>query len=464
MVTKAIVEEIVDKYRIKVRIPILDRTSSSSIHTSTENLNTATICTLTHCDPNMRPGDIVFVAVDDRDEVVILGWLYREKQTESFCDLSLSELKVNRSVELPSETTIGQISSSELSTLKGVNTNIQEQIDLLKSQVTNLYNTTSVTDERVERLISQISTASKDIVTLQSSVATKAEKAELTELATEVNTVNTGLNTLQSSVSNKADKSEFTTLNSKVTTLNSDLTTIQSDIDTLQSNLTKMQSSLNTVQSSLNTVQSNLTTLQSSISTKAEKSDLTNLASKTYVQQKITEAQLSSGTSSGSGTETDTGTSSGTGSGNTSTSSTPPASSVLTYTKGVSTSLSTNFESTEFDCKCDESNCTITLIDQKLVWYLQKIRDHFNSPVYINSAYRCPTHNADVGGVTNSKHTQGLAADIRINDVEPLTIAQYAEDLGILGIGWYSTFVHVDTRTTKSFWKDSSQTYMSTFK
>ena len=56
-----------------------------------------------------------------------------------------------------------------------------------------------------------------------------------------------------------------------------------------------------------------------------------------------------------------------------------------------------------------------------------------------------------------------MAADIRIKGVAPEAIAAYAETIGAKGIGLYSTFVHVDTRRTKSFWRGNNQEYISSF-
>ena len=137
------------------------------------------------------------------------------------------------------------------------------------------------------------------------------------------------------------------------------------------------------------------------------------------------------------------------------------------YAKGVVTGLSTNFKSTEFDCH-GNGCCTETIIDNKLVEYLQKIRDHFGKSVHVSSAYRCPVHNKNIGSGTGSYHVKGKAADIYINGVTPAEIAKYAESIGILGIGLYETssdghFVHVDTRTTKAFWYGQAQKPMTTF-
>ena len=121
------------------------------------------------------------------------------------------------------------------------------------------------------------------------------------------------------------------------------------------------------------------------------------------------------------------------------------------YKKGVSIQLSKNFKSTEFDCKCGKG-CNITLIDSKLVTQLQKIRNHFNKPVVINSGFRCASHNRRVGGASSSQHLYGRAADIVVKGVKPSIVADYCETLGFGGIGRYSTFTHVDTRGKKARW------------
>lgn len=133
------------------------------------------------------------------------------------------------------------------------------------------------------------------------------------------------------------------------------------------------------------------------------------------------------------------------------------------YIKGKKTQLSPNFESTEFDCNCKNKTCTTTEIDPKLVEYLQKIRNYFGKAVTINSAYRCDKHNKSVGGASQSKHKYGQAADIKVSGIKPLKVAQYAEFIGVKGIGQYSNFVHIDTRTNKFFWYGNEQSSRSTF-
>ena len=138
-----------------------------------------------------------------------------------------------------------------------------------------------------------------------------------------------------------------------------------------------------------------------------------------------------------------------------------------TFPKGSNTKLSTNFTTGDFDCH-GSGCCKQTIVNEELVKLLQNIRTHFNAPVTVTSGYRCATHNKNVGGATGSRHTKGDAADIVVKGVAPRTVAQYAESIGIKGIGLYETqsdgyFVHIDTRDYKSFWYGQAQKSMTTF-
>ena len=141
---------------------------------------------------------------------------------------------------------------------------------------------------------------------------------------------------------------------------------------------------------------------------------------------------------------------------------------VKSYKRKASTKLSKNFKVKEFSCKGKSCGCTETLIDDQLVEYLQKIRDHFGKTVTITSGHRCATHNRSVRGATSSRHIKGQACDIKVKDVAPREVAKYAESIGCLGIGLYETandgyFTHIDTRTTKSFWYGQTQAKRTSF-
>lgn len=136
--------------------------------------------------------------------------------------------------------------------------------------------------------------------------------------------------------------------------------------------------------------------------------------------------------------------------------------SVRTYKKTSCEKISRDFSVNEFACKGD-SCCKTVKIDDKLITVLQKIRTHFDKPVIINSAYRCSKHNKNVGGASKSNHLKGKAADIVVKGVEPKEVAKYAEHIGVLGIGLYDNFVHIDTRSVKTFWYGHEQAYRYTF-
>ena len=140
---------------------------------------------------------------------------------------------------------------------------------------------------------------------------------------------------------------------------------------------------------------------------------------------------------------------------------------MIEFKKGNSAQISKNFQYKEFDCH-GSGCCSTTIIDEKLVEYVQRIREHFGKPVTITSPYRCEVHNRRVGGGTKSYHMQGKAADIVVQGVSSREVAKYAESIGILGIGLYETsadgyFTHIDTRTTKTFWYGQKEQPRTTF-
>lgn len=110
--------------------------------------------------------------------------------------------------------------------------------------------------------------------------------------------------------------------------------------------------------------------------------------------------------------------------------------------------VSEHFEAKEFACK---DGSVELLLCTELLEALEKIRNHFKSPCTINSGYRTPSWNAKVGGAGNSYHCKGMAADIRVKNVTPKKIAEYASEImeNHGGVILYTNFVHVDVREHK---------------
>jgi uncharacterized protein YcbK (DUF882 family) len=81
----------------------------------------------------------------------------------------------------------------------------------------------------------------------------------------------------------------------------------------------------------------------------------------------------------------------------------------------------------------------------------ERIRDLYEKPIIILSAFRTPEHNRKIGGARNSLHLEGMALDLR----PPKGIStkrfyedirDYAKFIRVQGIGRYNTFVHIDIR------------------
>ena len=115
------------------------------------------------------------------------------------------------------------------------------------------------------------------------------------------------------------------------------------------------------------------------------------------------------------------------------------------------------FTRSEFKCKCGGRYCDgyPAEIDMNMVKIADKIREKIGKPITINSGLRCKTHNANVGGVSNSQHLYGTAADLGCPiGCTPSQVASIAEEImgNTGGIGIYSWGIHIDTRSTKSRW------------
>lgn len=125
------------------------------------------------------------------------------------------------------------------------------------------------------------------------------------------------------------------------------------------------------------------------------------------------------------------------------------------YKKGTSVQLSENFWSKEFDCKCRNPLCEVTLIDDDLVGRLQAIRKKIQRAINIDSGYRCQRYQDQLkkqGWETStgiSSHQYGLAADFWITGCTGEELAKLAEDVGFEAIGVAEWWIHADLRSGK---------------
>lgn len=116
----------------------------------------------------------------------------------------------------------------------------------------------------------------------------------------------------------------------------------------------------------------------------------------------------------------------------------------IMYIKAGYGKVSEHFKASEFQCK---DKTTGMLIATELIEVLEKIRNHFNAPVIINSGYRTPSWNSKVNGSGNSYHCKGMAADIVVKGHNSEEVAKYADSIMEQGgVIRYTNFTHIDIR------------------
>jgi len=88
-----------------------------------------------------------------------------------------------------------------------------------------------------------------------------------------------------------------------------------------------------------------------------------------------------------------------------------------------------HFTRAEFKCQCGGKYCNGYPAEpsETLLRAAEDIRGQIGKPMIITSGLRCPTHNAEVGGVSNSRHISGKAMDFYATGMtaaQLLTVAQ----------------------------------------
>ena len=114
--------------------------------------------------------------------------------------------------------------------------------------------------------------------------------------------------------------------------------------------------------------------------------------------------------------------------------------------------LSAHFSKAELACHC----CGQLKIETSLIEALEQLRALAGKPILVHDGYRCPKHNQQVGGVSDSEHTRGMAADISVPDLSLQAMYELALQVPTFfngGIGVYdSCFLHLDVRSHQARW------------
>ena len=116
--------------------------------------------------------------------------------------------------------------------------------------------------------------------------------------------------------------------------------------------------------------------------------------------------------------------------------------------------LSKNFRLSEF--RPGKHSYEYIRLAPSLIKALEEIRTRTGRPVTVTSGYRPPDYNREVGGVSNSTHVDGLAADIYCDGLSTAQLYDICEQvIGKRGgVGYYpkSGFIHVDLRGYEARW------------
>ena len=114
--------------------------------------------------------------------------------------------------------------------------------------------------------------------------------------------------------------------------------------------------------------------------------------------------------------------------------------------------LSEHFSKSEMACHC----CGQLKIESGLLAALEQLRTLAGAEIIVHDGYRCAAHNQKVGGVTDSEHTRGMAADIAIARFTLQQMYELALQVPTFlngGIGVYDGgFLHVDIRSHQARW------------
>lgn len=97
----------------------------------------------------------------------------------------------------------------------------------------------------------------------------------------------------------------------------------------------------------------------------------------------------------------------------------------------------------EFACKC---GCGACEMKEAVVRVADRVRKHFDSPARVSSGRRCKTHNAAVGGVSNSRHLEGKAIDFAITGKSASQVLSYVKQQPEIRYAYAidGSYVHMD--------------------
>ena len=102
----------------------------------------------------------------------------------------------------------------------------------------------------------------------------------------------------------------------------------------------------------------------------------------------------------------------------------------------------------EFRCRCGGKYCDgfPAEMDGKLMKVADRVRGNFGAEAFVSSGVRCNQHNANVGGVSNSRHLYGKAMDFCISGKNGAEVLEYVLQQPEISYAYNidGTYIHMD--------------------
>lgn len=133
---KGIIEEIIDTYSVRVRIPIIHKAPNVVGSTPTDELPIACFATLPNIRLTPQIGDIVIVIFENNlySQPIIIGYLYKSDMGESYCDIDANNINILGSAKLPDDTVVG---TEFMNLIKSDVDEVKSSVDALSQSMSN---------------------------------------------------------------------------------------------------------------------------------------------------------------------------------------------------------------------------------------------------------------------------------------------------------------------------------------
>ena len=132
MITKGVISEVINEFRVKVRIPIYDKFENVANATPKEDLAEAIFCTMPGIKIIPAVGDVVIVGFEENTQgkPVILGFLYSQNGLKSISNYKLDSLNVSGSITVGDNASLQDTVNNLSNTVK----ELKEIVDWLVGQ------------------------------------------------------------------------------------------------------------------------------------------------------------------------------------------------------------------------------------------------------------------------------------------------------------------------------------------